>query len=298
MKSDLFTELKNLFARLDELGFKSWLDFGQLLGAYRNGESLNWDKEIDFCIITESDEDWLKVRNIIFKQLQPQFKQAIPNKILSVKKGGWNIDFFRAVEKNKWIDFPLYPENLMSMRSFFYDELEKITLDGVEFNSPRHLDLYLQIRYGDDWSIPKVKNCRNVRKNPRHDLQTKEFKVITSGVFDLIHEGHINLLKRCNKHFDIVEIGIHSDKVVESYKRTPEWNEEVRYNKLLETGLCNKVIKNFPLVSDDEIIKDYDFIIYGRENSNSSFYKKSLKNHPILRTYNISTTDIIKSRKI
>jgi cytidyltransferase-like protein len=289
----IFKELYDLFTKLQLLGFKSWLDFGQLLGAYRSNEFLSWDKDIDFCVVCDTETEWTKLREIIFDEFKPKFKQSLPGKLLRVEKHGWSIDFFRAIEKDKWMDFTMYSEQ-MSMRSFFYDELEKININGVEFNSPRHLPLYLQIRYGDDWFIPKMKNCRNVRKNPRQDLQLKEFKVITSGVFDLLHEGHINLLKKCNKHFDHVTVGIHSDEVVESYKRKPIWNQEERYDKLKQTGLCDVIEKEFPLISTEKIIEKYDFIVFGEEDSNSKYYNKSIKNHPIKRTENISTTILIQ----
>ena len=174
MKNDTFQELQNLFTRLDALGFKSWLDFGQLLGAYRGGKSLSWDKDIDFCVICNGEDDWIELRKVVFEELKPKFKQAIPKKILRVEKGGWSIDFFRAVENDEWVDFTLYDKH-MSMNSSFFNGLEKIALDGVDFNCPKNLPLYLQIRYGDDWETPKVKNCRNVRKNPRQDLQIKQF---------------------------------------------------------------------------------------------------------------------------
>jgi phosphorylcholine metabolism protein LicD len=166
------TELQDLFQLLEKLGFIYWLDFGQLLGAYRENKTLKWDNDIDFCVICNTEEDWLRLRKIVLSELKPKFKQAIPKKLLRVEKDGWSIDFFRAVQNGEWVDLSLYDQN-MSMKSSFFDGLEKIFLDDVQFKCPKNLPLYLQIRYGDDWVIPKVKNCRNVRKNPRQDLQFK-----------------------------------------------------------------------------------------------------------------------------
>ena len=53
------------------------------------------------------------------------------------------------------------------------------------------------------------------------------------GVFDLFHYGHKNLinesLKRCQK----LIIGIHTDDFVESYKRRPQDNQNVRKENVL-----------------------------------------------------------------
>lgn len=292
----LNTNLLIVFKKtLSKLNTKWWLDFGQLLSAKRTGKILNWDYDIDFCIVANDDSEWEKIKSLIISDLeQSGLKIEIwrkGSKMIQGKLDNFRFDFYRTIEKDKWVTFPVFKGD-MKMRTFFYDELETITLNGIEFYSPRHIELYLQIRYGDNWYIPINSDWSKVEDNIRTDLQTN-IKVITLGVFDLFHYGHKNLLQRCNDLFDEVTIGLHSDEVVESYKRRPVWSQQKRKEEILNSGLCNNVITDFPLIATKDTIKDWDFIVFGTEENNNKFYPYLKKNHSIKRTDGISTTQLL-----
>lgn len=59
-------------------------------------------------------------------------------------------------------------------------------------------------------------------------MQFREKNIYVDGVFDLFHEGHINLLKSAAAYGRLI-VGVHSDDFVVSYKRRPVIPELTRY---------------------------------------------------------------------
>ncbi|MDE6916252.1 MAG: adenylyltransferase/cytidyltransferase family protein [Lachnospiraceae bacterium] len=66
-------------------------------------------------------------------------------------------------------------------------------------------------------------------------------KVYTCFCTDVIHEGHLNILREAKKYGEVV-VGILSDAAMIKYNRFPTISIEQRKQIVLDTGLVNTVI--------------------------------------------------------
>ena len=143
-----------------------------------------------------------------------------------------------------------------------------------------------------------------IRKKKIRYINKKDFlkdKVFTNGVFDILHEGHLKLLKFAKKFGKKLIVGINSDKSVRKIKgpNRPHNNILKRINNLRKTNLIDKIyvfnnINPFNLIKKikpDLIIKgdDYNFNnVAGSKISNVILFKKYKK---------YSTSNILKKIK-
>ena len=68
--------------------------------------------------------------------------------------------------------------------------------------------------------------------------------VFTNGCFDLLHSGHLDLLRRASEFGNKLIVGLNSDVSVKKLKglNRPIENESVRSNNLLDKGFVDDVI--------------------------------------------------------
>ena len=98
----------------------------------------------------------------------------------------------------------------------------------------------------------------------------ENFKLVfTNGCFDLLHEGHLDLLSNAACFGDKLFVGLNSDKSVKKLKgdSRPKQNEIIRAQKLLELKYVNHVIifeeltpqKLVHAISPDVLVKGGDY---------------------------------------
>lgn len=125
-------------------------------------------------------------------------------------------------------------------------------------------------------------------------------KVLTIGVFDLLHYGHIALFKRAKALGDYLIVAVQEDEFVTLFKPGIELRFPLkkRMEDIVRTGLADEVI-TYRCAS--EIVRTVDFSIFavGEDQKNASFQeafawcaakKKEIVRLP--RTPGISSTEL------
>ena len=120
-------------------------------------------------------------------------------------------------------------------------------------------------------------------------------------VGDLFHYGHVNALKQCKGEGDYLIVGVHNDKTVESYKRTPILNMDERIGVIESCKYVNEIIRDAPLKVSHDYIKTHniDLVCVPNNRSDDEFNLMygELEKLGVIKRFNytetISTTDII-----
>lgn len=124
----------------------------------------------------------------------------------------------------------------------------------------------------------------------------------TTGVFDLFHIGHLNILKQAKEHCDYLIVGVSTDENVQNYKhKTPVIPYEQRAAIVAAIKYVDEVVpqKNMnKLEAWNEL--HYDVLFHGDDWKNSEMYNQvindllevGVKVVFLKHTPNISTTDL------
>ena len=130
-------------------------------------------------------------------------------------------------------------------------------------------------------------------------------RVYVDMVADLFHYGHANFLKKARQFGDYLIVGIHSDKVVKEYKRSPIMTMKERVDTVSSCRHVDEVIPDAPLIVSQEWINAHriDLVVHGDDFSEDLLqlcYKVPIEMgifHKVPYTPGISTSDIIKRLK-
>lgn len=102
-------------------------------------------------------------------------------------------------------------------------------------------------------------------------------KVITYGVFDYLHIGHVRLFKKIRKLFNeniYLTVAVHEDKYIKSTKpnTTILYDESERMEMIREIKSVDEVT-SYAYVDKDIITRDFDVLAVGPDQTNEHFKK-------------------------
>ena len=289
-------ELKKLTTILQNKNVKYWIDYGTLLGAYRKNKVITHDCDLDISILFDKElfnseslceilsQDYYIMHHsvdsyiCIYPKNNPQFT------MVHIDIYFWHIES-KLVKSITW-------SNIYTPKHF-YDELESVELNGLDFKCPRHLDQYLQFRYGIDFMEEKP----NYSPDKNVVIPKDEYTAYTYGVFDMFHIGHLNLFKRIKDNFHKLIVGVHNDEQVMTYKNKPTIPYQERLEIVKSCKYVDDVYENADLIVSDTLLDRIkaDYVVAGRENEEyiKKYYRVNTdKLHLIERTENISSSFI------
>lgn len=106
-------------------------------------------------------------------------------------------------------------------------------------------------------------------------------KVYTCFCTDMIHEGHLNILKEARKQGQVI-VGVLADEAMVRYNRFPTIPLEERLEMVRQTGLADQVLVQEDIMYDSVVEKlQPDYIIHGdnwRNGPENAIRKNVLKN--------------------
>ncbi len=101
----------------------------------------------------------------------------------------------------------------------------------------------------------------------------------TTGVFDMFHIGHLNLLKNAKAHCDFLIVGVSTDEVVESYKNhLPIIPFEERFEIVSAIKYVDKVVPQTSMDKMEAYKKlKFDVLFHGSDWKGSDMYNKIIE---------------------
>lgn len=125
-------------------------------------------------------------------------------------------------------------------------------------------------------------------------------KVITYGTFDLLHTGHINILRRAKEYGDYLIVAISSDEFNKGKGKKAYYTFEQRKAILEAIRYVDKVIPEHRWEQKIEDVQNHDvdvFVMGDDWEGEFDFLKEQCEVVYLPRTVGISTTQIKKDLK-
>lgn len=149
------------------------------------------------------------------------------------------------------------------------------------------------------------KNLQSLRKPFENARRGRCRKVLTFGVYDLLHKGHILLFKHAKEKGDFLIVAVQDDGAVLKYKPTAQMvnNTDERTFMVESIRYVDKVVTYTDVDEDIQHI-DFDILVTGPDQIHSGFQRaikwclEHGKKHIVIeRTDGISSSMLREIRK-
>jgi len=257
---------------------------GTLLGIHRGGKLITYDHDVDLAIHSRDVDDLISL--VPSLEANGATLLLIDPGLLRIAMFGIRIDLFVYSPQGDCLvhkDHPP-PHYRTTLLTEDFDEHTTVTLDGTKLKAPKDIDGYLCATYGDNWRVPinaEFERCRTQKV------------VMTYGSFDLLHDGHRNLLNKASKLGYSVVVGLSTDAFGLIKGKTHDESYEVRKDKLEKLPSVNLVIPetHWGQKEQDMVTYGVDTLVLGGDQDYST-EKLTCKVVTIDRLPNISTTKL------
>lgn len=172
-----FEEILNIVYSSELKKYDIWLDFGTLLGYYRERDFINHDLDMDFGIIIPNYADFLVVEKELLDKGFQRTKEFYFDKNLvelSYNYKGLNVDFILYKKDSNKIssDTIFYMTNALGNPTRYEVYHYELPFNGVEecnfkntiVKIPSNVEEYLSNLYGEDFRVPNTNY--NWKENP------------------------------------------------------------------------------------------------------------------------------------
>lgn len=180
-----FQEVLKIIYNSELNEYDLWLDFGTLLGFYRENDFISHDLDMDFGIIINDYDDFLEKEKYLIKNGFTRTKEFYyKNRLveLSYSYKGLNVDFIVYHKKTDIVesDTIFFMTNALGKPTRYevynyslpFSELEEHNFKAVEIKVPNNTREYLSKLYGEDFEVPNTNY--NWKENPIYKRVSSE----------------------------------------------------------------------------------------------------------------------------
>jgi len=172
-----FEEILNVVYSSDLKGYNIWLDFGTLLGYYRENDFISHDLDMDFGVQVSSFEEFEVIEKYLINNGFNRTKEFYFNKNLvelSYSCKGLNVDFIIYNKENDRVssDTIFFMTNALGNPTRYevyhyeipFSGLKECDFKGMKVKVPDNTQEYLRTLYGEDFETPNTNY--NWKENP------------------------------------------------------------------------------------------------------------------------------------